>query len=139
MDELLSDESTYVRVDKNPTKRITNELKTLLAKWHKNDYISTNTYRSLRLSDGVLPRAYGLPKIHKQNCPLRIIISSVNSLLHASAAFLHNILYLHLPRPKSYIKNSFELVKNLRDLYIEDNYKLLSLDLSYYLPTFRQS
>jgi len=104
MNDLLSDENTYIRIDKDPTKKISNELKTLLARWQKNDYISINTYRSLRLSDGVLPRAYGLPKIHKQNCPLRIIVSSVNSPLHAFAAYLHNILYLHLPRPKSHIK-----------------------------------
>lgn len=70
MNELLSDEATYIRVEKDPTKKISNELKTLLTKWHKNDYISISTYRYLHPGDGVLSRAYGLPKIHKQNFPI---------------------------------------------------------------------
>lgn len=85
--------------------------------------------RSLLRSDGVLPRAYGLPKIHKTVYPLRIIVSSINSLLHNFAAYLHNILHDNLPNSKSYIANSFELVKKLNNLHVEDHFKLISLDV----------
>lgn len=41
---------------------------------------SKKTYRSLYSSDPVLLRAYGMSKIHKPNCLLRIIMSTNNPL-----------------------------------------------------------
>ena len=67
-----------------------------------------------------------LPKIHKPGCPLRVIISSIGSPL---ATFLHNILFKSIPKAKSYIKNSFELVEKLKRLHTTDQYKLISLDV----------
>lgn len=81
------------------------------------------------MSDGVLPRAYGLPKIHKTNCPLRIIVSSINSPLHKFATFLHNCLYDNLLHAKSHINNSYDLVDKLNNLYVDDQQKLISLDV----------
>lgn len=80
-------------------------------------------------SDGGLPRAYGLPKIHKNDCPLRIIISSINSPLYSLAAYIHNYLFENLPKPSSHITNSFQLVEKLNDIHIDDHYDLISLDV----------
>jgi len=116
-------------VNKDPVKKITRDLMSLLSRWKKKNYISEITSRSLSLSDGMLPRAYGLPKIHKSNCPLRIIISYIDSPLHAFATYLHNILYKNLPRPASHIANSYELVEKLGNVHIDDQTKLFSLDV----------
>jgi len=99
MHGLLSDRDTYITVNCDPTRKITTQLKDLLQRWRRNNYIPIGTYRSLLNTDGILPRAYGLPKIHKKDCPLRIIISSINSPLYSLAAFLHDILYKNLPFP----------------------------------------
>ena len=72
---------------------------------------------------------YGFRKIHKQNCPFRIIISSIRSPLYALASYLHNILYEAIPKADSYIKNTFQLVKNLERMKIDDNHKLISFDV----------
>ncbi|KYN26666.1 hypothetical protein ALC57_03966 [Trachymyrmex cornetzi] len=40
-------------------------------------YINDSKYKYLYNSEGSLPRVYALPKIHKSNCPFRIIISSI--------------------------------------------------------------
>jgi len=95
----------------------------------EKEYISVGTMRSLLRSDGVLPRAYDLPKIHKIDCPLKIIFSSFNSPLHKLAAYLHKILHDNLSNFKSHIANSFELVNKLNNLYVEDHFKLISLDV----------
>ncbi|EFN72054.1 hypothetical protein EAG_00139, partial [Camponotus floridanus] len=87
------------------------------------------TFRSLMHSDGVLSRAYGLPKIHKPDCPLRIIVSSVNSPLHSFATYFHNILYDNLPVANSHISNSFDLVTRLNHSFVDDHYNLISLDV----------
>ena len=41
--------------------------------------ISDSTYKMLYSSDGLCPRFYGLPKIHKPGIPLRPIVSFVKS------------------------------------------------------------
>lgn len=117
MQDLLSDKNIYIKIDKDSIKKITNDLRLLLTRWREKEYISIENYRSLFLSDGIISRLYGLPKIHKKDCSLRIIVSSINSPLHSFASFLHNILYQYLPKPKSHIQNSFELVNKLRYLH----------------------
>ncbi|KMQ86230.1 hypothetical protein RF55_14846 [Lasius niger] len=116
MRTLLADNDTYTVVKKDPTRKI-NGFHDILTRWKRLNYINYATYRRLNCSDGVLPRAYGLPKIHKPNCPLRIIVSSVNSPLHSIATFLH-IIHASISKAHSHIDNSLELV-DLRDCILK--------------------
>jgi len=77
----------------------------------------------------MLSKAYGLPKIHKENVPFRIIVSSINSTLNAFANYLRKILHNSLPQAKSYEKNSFWLFNTLLDKKIPEKHVLLSLDV----------
>jgi len=106
MNLLLSDSDTYVMIKKDPTRKIT-DLRTLIKRWRNMDYINDLVYRSLLKTDGLLPRVYGLPKIHKNGHPLKIIVSSINSPLYSLATFLHKILINSIKPPENYIKNSF--------------------------------
>ncbi|XP_039303911.1 uncharacterized protein LOC120357488 [Solenopsis invicta] len=129
MEGMLSDESTYVKLSKDPIQKLTKETRSLLSIWKDKGFIEQHIYRSLLTTDGVLPRAYGLPKIHKPNNPLRIIISSINSPLHSLAYFLHNIIYNSIPEADSFVKNSFHLVNKLNGLHVESDLVLVSLDV----------
>ena len=92
-------------------------------KFHNNQLTLINT---------VLAKCYGLPKIHKQDIPLRPIISLINSPTH----FLDKILYDELKDcikvPKSHLNDSLDLKKKkkLEDLVLDDNHVLLSLGVS---------
>lgn len=79
-------------------------------------------------TDGILPRAYGLPKIHKPGNPLRIIVSSINSPLYKLACFLHNIIKDSMPEAASHISNSYHLVNKRNGTVLESSHKLASLD-----------
>lgn len=70
MEELLMD--TYSIVSKDPSVRIEKKLNDLLKNWLQRDFISRKEVLSLRSSDSSLLKAYGLPKIHKDNYPFRI-------------------------------------------------------------------
>ena len=120
MTNMLNDTDTYIFVNKDPTRKLISQLHDMLSRWKNKDYIPDSLYRHLNRTEGILPRAYGLPKIHKPGCPLRIIISSVDSPLYNLAKFLHNIIFKSVPRPDNSVKNSFQLVEKLRDLYIKD-------------------
>ena len=82
----------------------------------------------LTLTDTVLTKCYGLPKIHKEDAPLRPIISLVNSPTY----WLSNIIYKQLKNcialPHSHINNSFQLKNKLKNIHL-DNDHVLSLDV----------
>ena len=80
-------------------------------------------------NDCILPRAYGLPKIHKENLPFRIIVSSVNSPLHNLATFFHNVLTVSFDEPISHIRNSGKFVERMRDISLRHDDQLVSLDV----------
>ena len=92
MEEILSDTNTYAIVNKDPSKKLTQDLRTLLVRWKRDLFIDERTYRRLLTTDDVIPRAYGLTKIHKDGNPLRVIVSSVNSPLYDFSLFLHNLI-----------------------------------------------
>jgi len=85
-----------------------------------------HTYR--RIYYGNLPRAYGLLKIHKPNCPVRIIVSSINSPLFS--LFLKNILHESLEKTVGHVTNSRQLVEELSGFIIESDHAMASLDVT---------
>ncbi|XP_020299356.1 uncharacterized protein LOC109863510, partial [Pseudomyrmex gracilis] len=128
MRSLLLDNDTYVELKRNPANKLLDSLQVLLKRWRDRDYISDSSYKHLNDSKAILPRAYGLPKIHKEGHPLRIIVSSVGTPLHRLASFLHKIIYKSLPFARSHVLNSFSLVKKISNIYIDDHFELISLD-----------
>ncbi|KAG5329092.1 COX1 oxidase, partial [Acromyrmex heyeri] len=88
-------------------------------------YIDLNLYKKLYVSDGELPSSYGLPKIHKEGHPLRLIVSCINSAFYPLAIFLKEIIDNNNKKNFSYVKNSFYLVNKLnrRGSIIFDIYK----------------
>ena len=78
----------------------------------------------------MLPKGYGLPKVHKPDIPLRIVISTIDSPCHHLASILYNKLKLCINKPEFYIDNSYALIKKLKNIEIPDDYILLSLDVT---------
>jgi hypothetical protein len=73
-------------------------------------------------------RLYGLPKVHKVTVSLRPVISTTNSLLAVFSIWLDYKMKVLLPLVKSYIKNSIEVIKDLKDLFIPQDALLFSAD-----------
>jgi len=126
---MLQDTNTYIKIKKDPTRGMINDLRGLLTRWRNSEYISASKYKSLYCSDGILPRAYGLPKIHKPGRTFRLIVSSIDSLFYALASFLQKILTENIPHTFSHVENSFQLIEKLKNLQFDDNYILISLDV----------
>ena len=92
MEATLNDISTYNTVKNNPSSKLERNLDNILKNWLQNDYIDKRKFHTLRASECPLPKAYGLPKIHKNNIPYRIIVSSIGTALYPMAIFLHEII-----------------------------------------------
>jgi len=125
----LADSNTYTRIQRNPINKITEHLKKTLKRWLQKEYITDHIHARLNSTNAILPRAYGLPKIHKADRPLRTIVSSIGSPLHNLSTYMLKILQKSFSTPDSSFKNSITLVKNLRNVHIPDEFCLVSLDV----------
>ena len=82
--------------------------------------------RRSSLFSGVL---YGLPKIHKQNCPIRPIVSAVGCFNHKVARFLVDVLSPLITNQYT-IKDSFSFVDELRELSCGKDVFMCSFDVT---------
>jgi len=130
MTKTLDDDSTYKKILKDPLKTITNKTNNMFKMWFDNKIIDDPMYKGLRCTNGNLPRCYGLPKVHKQGFPLRIVVSSVGSPLYDVGRFLHEIINSSIRKPASNIKDSWSFVNKINKTYIETNEILVSLDVT---------
>jgi len=130
MEVLLGDTNTYTLIKKDPSTSIEKKLNDLIKNWYKKEYITKSEMLQLRSSDSLLPKAYGLPKIHKANAPLRIIVSSMNTALYPFAKFLNKILSDNIPPTKYHVRNGFELCSALSSKFIPVDCKLVSFDVT---------
>jgi predicted DNA-binding protein (UPF0251 family) len=73
-----------------------------------------------------LPIFYGLPKVHKTTFSLRPVVSTTNSLLAVFSIWLDYKMKELLPFIKSNIKNSIEVINDLKNLHIPQNALLFS-------------
>ncbi|XP_011858662.1 PREDICTED: uncharacterized protein LOC105556190 [Vollenhovia emeryi] len=128
--DILNDRETYEIVKKDPSQILERKLNNILKNWAEREYISGLQHYQLKSSDTSLPRAYGLPKIHKDNYPLWIIISSINSPLHDLASFMNSIISKSLPPPFSHIDNSYDLFETLSEKTIGESEIFISLDVT---------
>jgi len=49
MEDMLHDQDTYINIKKNPVNKLTNSTRTLLTRWTKNNYITTDIYKRVFL------------------------------------------------------------------------------------------
>ena len=91
---ILNDHKKF-RVDANQvdsSKILLKDLKAILNKTTKEDGIDQNIIRNIVPQGYIIPRLYGLPKLHKRDIPCRPILSMVGSVVHKTAKFLAKVL-----------------------------------------------
>ena len=76
------------------------------------------------------PRFYGLPKIHKANCPMCPIVSACGMATYQLAKFLTKILQRYTGITPSFVKDSKSFSDHLKSVYISEEDELVSFDIS---------
>ena len=129
---ILSDKSKFLpsKDGKDRTGVIEGQLTECLKRLKHQKVIPEEIYEKIRPSGTIVPRLYGLPKIHKPDVPLRPILDMCNSPYHATAKWLAEILEpLRRQLCVFSLRDSFEFVELMRDMNL--NRKLMcSLDVS---------
>ena len=130
--QYLSDEETYTKLNSRKipletTKKHKNN--TWVNYLYKNKYISIKDKNCLISRHAVPSRIYGLIKTHKQNYPIRPVVSTVLSALTNLNKYLADILSNLLHQSKFNIQNSSDLKEKLTSLKVENDEQLFSLDV----------
>ena len=75
-------------------------------------------------------RFYGLPKIHKANCPMHPIVSVCGTATYQLAKFLTKILQKYTGITPTFVKDSKCFSEYLRSVNIDTDEELVSFDVS---------
>ena len=78
-----------------------------------------NTYKRVYPTGASAPKFYGLPKIHKEDVPLRPIVSSIGSVTYGVAKELSRILKPLVGNSIYHVNNSKEFAEEIRNIKLE--------------------
>ncbi|CAF1615034.1 unnamed protein product, partial [Didymodactylos carnosus] len=111
----------------NREKQMNDYIRTHL---HDKQLIGTSLFMRLHSTSASFSTFYGLPKIHKNNYPLRPIISSIGSYSYELSKHLANIINRHRPaQVLSHVKDSFHFVNLIKDFQFQSNQSMYSFDI----------
>ncbi|XP_072028121.1 uncharacterized protein [Amphiura filiformis] len=128
--ELLSDGNTYENIKKEPTTKYKTQLVDQLKALKEEEAIDFKCYKQLYPTTAVVPKFYGLPKVHKPACPLRPIVASRGSITYNTAKYIANILSPLVGKSSTHLKNSEELVNKLSQFKLSPSECLVSYDVT---------
>ncbi|BHF74021.1 hypothetical protein SprV_0401710500 [Sparganum proliferum] len=88
--QIFDDREAYAPLAADPTKKQAATIKKKVNELARLKLISPDDSRSMILNDPRIARAYGLPKVHKTDAPLRIIVPLIGSPTYNLAKWLYN-------------------------------------------------
>ena len=117
----------------DPTDKYQKHINTTLTKIGNNLPNKFNPF-FLKLMNPHAPILYGLPKIHKNNIPIRPVVSYVNAPAVKICKYLNNLLNNIFVSPFS-VSNSLDLIDSLQKVKIQNSFKLISFDITNLFPS----
>ncbi|XP_053699154.1 uncharacterized protein LOC128746132 [Sabethes cyaneus] len=128
--ELLSDNITYRKLKTDPSAKIHKSVNVFLDQWLDRKYIDSRTYKSVKMMSYNIPRIYGLPKIHKQNRPLRPVVATIGSVTYNIAKYLASVIGKIVGHNDFHVHNSFQFAEQVTGVQIAEEDVLFSLDVT---------
>ena len=117
-EELLNTE-TYKKIPEDPTNKQKSRLINILKNIKAEGGLNEETYRRLYPAGAVVPKFYGLPKIHKPGIPLRPIVSSTGTAAYNTAKELARILKPLVGMSHHHLQNTRDSVEQLKEVRLK--------------------
>ena len=132
----LGDNSTYRKLDKDPTTEVESRLQKLVAKAFENGTISKDMATYAIPVEHKLSRFYLLPKIHKAGVPGRPEVSCCGSLTENLSEIVDFLLKPFLSSVTSYLRDTKHFLSKVRQLdNLPQGALLVSLDVVNLYPS----
>ena len=126
---LTKDTETYQSLDTDPSITTVNRINQKLKQLKDKDRLNETTYHRIRPNDASTAKFYGLPKIHKENIPLRPIVSLPGSPTYELSKHLAMILHPIVKTSTHTINNANAFLTNIKDLKLEPDEILISFEV----------
>ena len=127
--DLLQDTNTCQQLKSDPNKGTVSCIKKNLKSLKDEQILENDTYLRIRPNDAVSARFYGLPKIHKENMPLRPIVSLLGSSTYKLFKFLANIIQSLIKSIPHSVNNGNTFLSHIQDMKIEPDDTMISFDV----------
>ena len=122
---LLEDVSTYQEVNYDPTARVLRKVRQ-----KTTEYKSAINKINIIPSCPQPPKLYGLPKVHKENIPLRPIVCQIDSPTYLLAKELAIRLKPLVNNCDSSVKNSQHFISMIKDTVLNVDEVMVSFDVT---------
>ena len=76
-----------------------------------------------------VPKFYGLPKIHKQDTPLRPIVSSTGTVTYYTSKELARILKPLVGKSQHHLQNTKDFIQQIKDVKLQQDETIISYDV----------
>ena len=129
MKDILGNVDIYQTVTRDPTKIITSKHNQLIKNIVEEGGMDQFVGKTLITRNGTLGRIYGQVKIHKQDRPLRPIISTIGMTIYNTAKYLADIMRNMIGNGPYDTKDSFQLASRLKNVLLPPNYVMVSFDV----------
>jgi hypothetical protein len=97
---------------------------------HKTKSINQQIYKQIYSTGAKCGVAYGLTKVHKNNNPIRPIISTIGTYNYNASNYLTKVLSSTLKSTFKYVvKDSFDFINKLSQIKLEEGERLISFDV----------
>ena len=135
MKSILRDGCSHKTLRRDPTSTLQQKNNNFVEALFKQEIINKQEKQKMTNYTATAPRLYGLPKIHKDNFPLRPICSSLNSPSHTLSKYIANILKTLTESSKYNIKDTIEFKNRVNNTYIYDDEEMVSFDVVSLFPS----
>lgn len=130
MEKILEDTTTYAQVNKDPTPKVQTCLQKLLSDIFLGRPASEKRlYYQLLCTNGSAPAIYGLPKIHKNETPLRPIVDFTRSPLNRLSRYLHRILAPLAGKTETHLRNTSDFISKVKGISVDEDEVIVSFDV----------
>ena len=135
LDDMKATPSIRANKDWDLTDKVSRDGHEIIKEMVKKGEITQAHGKKLSPSDCRAPRITGYPKVHKEDVPLRGVVSFIGSPYEKIAKELVPILRSLQGRTKHYIKNSRQLKEQLQSWSIQRDEILVSYDVEKLYPS----
>jgi len=128
------DNNNFTILGKDPTKLFQNRIKAtikdcqeIIHKDNKMKYTNLNS---------TAPNIRGLPKVHKEGCPIQPIINWHNAPAYKLTKLLNKLVQLYVLLPNTFnVKSSVHLINDLLGIPYKKDLQLISFDIENMYPS----
>ena len=129
LEDMKAKPSIRAGKDWDLTEKISKAGREIVKEMVENGEITKEYGRKIQPSDCIAPRLVGYPKVHKDEVPLRGVVSFIRSPYESIAKALVPILRSLQGRSGHYVKNSRELKEIVKGWSVQRDEILVSYDV----------